>query len=75
MLTVKRLIPCLAWAGVLVTGLGVFSGKAEAFYCRRKFIPFGYEPTGVNCSLPCESEWYVNGLSRVCIIYGPKLPD
>lgn len=72
----KRAIVSLAWAGLVVTGLGIFSSDAEAFYCRRSYIPFGYEPTGVSCSQVCESERYVsqNGLSTICVIYGPKLP-
>jgi hypothetical protein len=72
----KRSIVSLAWAGLVVTGLGVFSSDAEAFHCRRSFIPFGYHPTGVSCSQVCESERYVsqNGLSTICVIYGPGLP-
>jgi len=74
MTIVKRALVSLAWAGLLVAGLEVFSSDAEAFLCRPTTIPWGFEPTGVSCSQTCDSERYVSRSSpaSVCVIYGYK---
>jgi hypothetical protein len=75
MVILKQFLSGFAGLAVLAAGISLFAQRADAIHCVPTAIPPGYYPTGVPCSLGCESDLHRNNSGATfCVVYGPGLP-